>query len=277
MMVSAQLWKDVAELCVEEIAAAARGKREAAFDRAIERLAKLTPPVILKKQTLRTAMLAYRFVKRVEADDVALAKILHGMPAIAVETVARWYARDKKSAGDSARQFAAGNHTIRSLAAAENKSRPKSGSLYGVALKSRYQKLILERMPSLDVVWTRPDSGITIRSVLNWKKDKVIQSDVPVSATGTMTVNMRRNPASLSERPTEFLSDLLCAVLIVGPYSSTDLYELRAGEWCLRALGLTFFHTMVALVLPDGDAHGRFRTILERSAEGRVLLLADKA
>jgi hypothetical protein len=54
-----------------------------------------------------------------------------------------------------------------------------------------------------------------------------------------------------------------CGIVIAGPYTLRDLYKSRAIDWCLRALGLTFFHDHVAVLLPGSVARRPFVATLE--------------
>jgi hypothetical protein len=272
MITVANNWVDIAEFCSEAVASAAHGEREAALDKAVALLRKQSPTIEIAKQTLRTALLAHRFVNTLESSDATFARLLRKMPAAAVETIARWHRRDPKQAEAAAQRYADGGHSLRSLIEAESKSRSPRQALSGVAEKMRYAESAFKRLTTFQVSAAASSAGGVIESVLGWKQDETIEN-LPggVAATGIMTVLLRTDDSGgLVER------DIRCAVLVVGPYSTPEQYGLRADEWCLRALGLTFFYPMVALVLPEAEASGRFGLMLARSGTNKVFLLAEK-
>ncbi len=270
-------WFEIAEFCADNVATAAHGQREAALDAAVDLLAKKNPPIKIAKQTLRTALLSYRFVSALKKEDVAFSRLLRRFPAAAVETLARWYRRDPKKAKAAAQQYAERRHSLRSLIEAESASRSPKESLSGVAEKFRYTESVLERITNFHVSSAASFAGGPIEAVIDWKQQSSSEdlSDRGVAATGRMTVAL--GSANRTDRRLERRLDFRCAVVIVGPYSTPAQYHLRAHEWCLRALGLTFFHQMVVMVLPEAEAYGSYTEILNRSASGRVLLLIDNS
>jgi hypothetical protein len=270
-------WMDIAEFCADAVASAAHGEREATLDQAVALLRTQNPPIVIAKQTLRTALLAHRFVNMLESTDARLAQLLRTMPAAAVETIARWYRRDQEKAKVAAQLYVGGVYSLRSLIEAEGASRSPKQPLSGAAEKTRYAEAALKRLTTFNVsAVASPVDGL-IQSLLEWKQDKPGEnSPGGVAATGTMTV-LRSPPVRADgKHPSPVEWDIRCAVLIVGPYSTPEQYQFRAEEWCLRALGLTFFHPMVALVLPEAGAWGRFEPILARSGTHKVFLLIEK-
>ena len=65
------------------------------------------------------------------------------------------------------------------------------------------------------------------------------------------------------------------AALIAGPYGEPRIYRARAADWCLRVLGLTYYHEQVALILPpEVKAEGevkRYVGLLEAADRSRTL------
>jgi hypothetical protein len=267
-------WMDIAEFCADAVASAAHGEREVALDTAVTLLGKQEPPIKIAKQTLRTALLAYRFVNALKNEDARLSLLLESFPAAAVETLARWYRRDPQQAVAAARHFADGQYSLRSLIGAETESRSPQQSLSGIAEKLRYAESALERLTTFQVS-SGSLAGGQIITVLNWKRDKRTEDFLGgIAATGTITVEFVP-PMAKWERTRFVERDLPCAVLIVGPYSTPEQYVERANDWCLRALGLTFFHPTIALVLPEAEASGRFGSVLSRSNTDKVILLTE--
>jgi hypothetical protein len=273
MITVGNYWMDIAEFCADAVASAAHGEREVALDTAVSLLGNQEPPIKIAKQTLRTALLAYRFVNALKNEDVGLSRLLQSFPAAAVETLARWHRRDPQQAKAAAQQFAEGRHSLRSLIGAESASRSPEKSLSGIAEKFRYAESALERLPAFRV--SRGSvAGSEIRTVLNWKRDKGREDFLGgIAAAGTITVQLAP-PQRWGSSPL-VKQDIRCAMVIVGPYSTPEQYKERANEWCLRALGLTFFHPMVALVLPEAEALGRFSAVLSRSNTDKVILLTE--
>ena len=103
-------------------------ERDAAASRFGERTAlarEWGKPRRLAPQTLRTYIAARRFVESLTGEAGDLMPALKRAPAIAVDTLAKWHARDPVRALEAARELAAGRLTVRKLADLEAQSRER--------------------------------------------------------------------------------------------------------------------------------------------------------
>jgi hypothetical protein len=227
-------WNHIAEEASREIDAAPLGGREAALEANAGRW-KIKPP------TLRTYLLASRFLKSLPADVADAAK---AMPAIALETAARWHAYDPVGALSAMKTF----HSIRSLARAEFAARRAKGSESITQKMRRYGETIKDQLHLLTDLW--PD-----------------RPPCPIRECRASEMHDRSGKADFMVEHWERRSSDAMAVVVVGPYSVASAYDGRAADWCLRALGLTYFHDHVALLLPRGARAEAFVEFLARTPE----------
>jgi hypothetical protein len=187
-------------------------------------------------QTLRRALAALRFVESLESQRFLKKLDLRAAPMAAIEHVARWHGYDRAAALRAARLLAEGQHTVASLGAAEAAARIASrASGLGRSLVHRCRARV---GPVLRAQFRSHDMD---RRALR-------QRDEP-------SVDFRFRPAG-SERWT-------IAAIIMGPYRDRSRYELRLGDWIVRALGLAAIYDRVILVLPTAALKKRCIAWLE--------------
>jgi hypothetical protein len=58
-------------------------------------------------------------------------------------------------------------------------------------------------------------------------------------------------------------------LFLVGPYADAASERGRVADWCLRGLGATFYHELVALVVPHDAEISRYKALLETKGEPR--------
>jgi hypothetical protein len=262
-------WIDIASFCANILVEVPEAPREAALDGAVAKLKETWPALHIAKQTLRTALLAKRFVDEIESEDAEHARVLERLPAITVETLARWHRYDARAAKLAAEAYAEGRHSVRSLQEAEKTARRRSsGQQYGLAARSRFEERWLSSMTKLRVI--RPAA-----KVVGWTLQSTKPEDNPatprsvltkISAIGKLTIEQIN-----SSRRSKTMS-IDCAVVLAGPYADDDVAVSRQTDWMLRALGLTFYFPVVALVVANSDAAGILSTPADLGE--RLLVLA---
>jgi hypothetical protein len=246
-------WMDIAQRAAAMIGDPSQGGKETALNSACSELN-------VPAKTLRSYLLAWRFIGSLEGNVRVNAE---AMPAAAIEIIARWKRHDPAGAMRAIGIYALENHTVRSLRGAEAAARPQRPGLGGRRLELVYRDEIESRLVRLQAIWPRSHSP------LYFGDDKKVALPNP-SGKADLVKPLRywkeRNRPGKS-----------CAIVIVGPYTLRDLYRSRAMDWSLRALGLTFFHDHVALVLPGGVARRPYVAILETAiaSRSRITLLRD--
>lgn len=246
-------WMDIARRASEMIGDPGQGDKEASLNTACADLN--VPP-----KTLRSYLAAWRFVESLQG---SLRSKGAAMPAAALEIIIRWQRHDPAGATRALDIYALENYTVRSLRGAEAAARPRRPGLDGRRLELVYRDEIESRLGALQAVWPRSSTP------LHLVDDKTVALPDP-SGKADLVKPLRywkeRNRPGKS-----------CAIVIVGPYTLRDLYRSRAMDWCLRALGLTFFHDHVALVLPGGVARRPYVAVLEtaEASRSRITLLRD--
>jgi hypothetical protein len=255
-------WRALAWAAAATLDAAQPGGREAALAAAAQ-LASVRP------QTLRTYVAAARFEATLGA---ALRAAARHMPPIALETAARWYARDPEGAAKAMLSYDE-HYSVRTFAEAEFNARPpqdRAGRLAG-RRKRDYRAQLIPRLEHLEELWPKLPSPDPRRYALLEDKDNSKNSDsAPFS---DLMLRCENNGHKV-------------AALIVGPYREPRIYRARAFDWILRILGLSFYHKQVALILPpavkaEGEAK-RYVGLLEAANRSpaletyhRVVLLRD--
>jgi hypothetical protein len=243
-----------AERAATLIGEPAQGEKEAALG-AVSTVLNIPP------KTLRSYLVAWRFVRSL---DTARRRKAATMPAVALEIIARWHLHDPSGAMRAIEAYAAGQYTVRSLLAAETAARPQRSELGGRRLEQIYREEIEGRLGSLETIWPRPSRP------LYFADDKAAALPNPSGKADLVKpFRYRKDGPNVGKSG--------CAIMIVGPYTVTELYKRRSVDWCLRALGLTFFHDHVALVLPGSVARRTYISVLEAAdaPRSRITLLRD--
>ncbi len=246
-------WMDIARRAAAMIGEPGQGGKEAALNTACSELK-------IPAKSLRSYLVAWRFVESLQGKVRLNAS---AMPAAAIEIIVRWRRHDPAGAMRAIDMYAPENHTVRSLRGAEAAARPRRPGLGGRRLELVYRDEIESRLGALQAVWPGASRPLYLGD------DKAVALPNP-SGKADLVKPLRywkeRNRPGKS-----------CAIVIVGPYTLKDLYRSRAMDWCLRALGLTFFHDHVALVLPGGVARRPFVAVLETvtASRSRITLLRD--
>jgi hypothetical protein len=207
-----------------ELAAAARplleglrfGEREPALKRVAESHG-------VNPQSLRRALAALRFVESLESQRFLKKLDLRAAPMAAIEHVARWHGYDRAAALRAARLLAEGQYTVASLGAAEATARTASRA-------SGVGRSLIHRC--------RARVGPVLRAQFKqYEMDEraARRSDEP-------SVDFRFRPMGAGSWTS--------AAIIMGPYRDRARYELRLGDWLIRALGLSAIYERVILVVP---------------------------
>jgi hypothetical protein len=254
-------WSEIAAAAERMLASADQGEKEKLLSRHAKSVGK-------NIQTLRAYLLAWRFVDTLDRSDRAKAL---GMPVASVEVIARWHAHDPGKAIEVLRGYDPAKNSVRTVRKEEASARSRHRGASGRQRASRFRDYVVEHIHNFETVWpARPLYRIQDASVLvkDDPENKAAPAKMKADPSGKADFVMRMD---LHEKaPT-------IAVLIVGPYTSDYLYQGRAEDWCLRALGLSFFHSRVALVLPRGVAFEKFAAFLEkaRDANERIQIVRE--
>lgn len=177
----------------------------------------------LSPYTVRSYLVATRFLERLARHDADLALALSNAPAVAVLTISRWHAHDSRGALEAARVLAEGGHTIRSIALAERAAR----------------------------------SGVPMTQKGQWLKRWVGRKCEYQLGHGKVILGGTLSEPSLNERKLLKL-DLIAgedatkiACIIAGPYANPQQYTDRVVDLMLKLFGLATFVERVALILPS--------------------------
>jgi hypothetical protein len=218
-------WSDLAEAARPQLEGLRFGEREPALKRVAESYG-------INPQSLRRALAARRFVETLESQRFLKKLDFRAVPMAAIEHVARWHGYDRAAALRSARLLAEGQYTVASLGAAEAAARSAS-RVSGVG------RSLIHRC--------RARVGPVLRAQF-----KSHEMDERATRRGDEpSVDFRFRPAG-SGRWT-------IAAIIMGPYRDRDRhrYELRRGDWLIRALGLSAIYERVILVVPTATIKKR--------------------
>jgi hypothetical protein len=211
-------WSDLAEAAKPQLEGLRFGEREPALKRVAEIYG-------INPQSLRRALAALRFVEALESQRFLKKLDLRAAPMAAIEHIARWHGYDRTAALRAARMLAEGQHTVASLGAAEAVARAAS-QVSGVG------RSLIHRC--------RARVGPVLRAQF-----KTYEMDQRATRRGNEPSVDFRFRRSGAERWT-------IAAIIMGPYRDRDRerYELRLGDWLVRALGLSAIYERVILVVP---------------------------
>jgi len=224
-------WSELAEAAKPLLEGLRFGEREPALKRVAESYG-------INPQSLRRALAALRFVEEIESQRFLKKLDLRAAPMAAIEHVARWHGYDHAAALRAARLLAEGRHTVASLGAAEAAARAAS-QVSGIG------RSLIHRC--------RARVGPVLRAQF-----KSHEMDQRATRRGNEpSVDFRFRPPG-AERWT-------IAAIIIGPYRDRDRerYELRLGDWLVRALGLSAIYERVILVVPTAAIKKRCLAWLE--------------
>jgi hypothetical protein len=213
------------------LAAQARPKLEGLrFGSREEMLKRIAGEFGVNPQTLRRALAALKFAEELEGERFLKTLSLRSAPVAAIEHIARWCAYDRPAALRAARRLAAGEFTVAALGAAETAARaaarpvPIGRSLLhacrlrvGPVLRAQFKQLEMDRRP----VRRGQEPSVDFRF------------RVPGASRWTV------------------------AAIIVGPYRDKSQYEIRLGDWIVKALGLGMIYDRVVLVVPTASLKSR--------------------
>jgi len=174
-------------------------------------------------QTLRRALAALKFVESLDGEKFLKGLALRATPVAAIEHIARWHAYDRAAALRAARRLSAGDYTVAALGAAERAAR-------AAARPAPIGRSILHRCRlRVGPVLKRQFSGF------EFDRRSGRPSQEP-------SVDFRFRPPGAAR--------WTIAAIILGPYRDARLYEIRLGDWIVRALGLSAIYERVILVVP---------------------------
>jgi hypothetical protein len=271
MIASPPSWIELARAAARTVAEARHGRREAALVEALADLRSTWPDLKLARQTLRTALLALNFVEEVRRSDPDYARTLERLPAIVVETLHRWHRYDAAAAKTHARDYEAGKFSVRRLMEAESVARKDSatGGRSGRSGRSLFEENLAESIEGFSVAGTR----LRVVGLLKREPDQSERERVPAALLAKITLGEllldEATPSSLPD-----LERFEAALLVAGPYADAETAAVRLADWVLRALGLLFYFSEVALVLASGPAPTEFAHLIPPEAAHRFLLLA---
>jgi hypothetical protein len=216
-------WSDLAEAARPLLEGLRFGEREPALKRVAESYG-------INPQSLRRALAALRFVETLESQRFLKKLDLRAAPMAAIEHVARWHGYDRAAALRAARLLAEGQHTVASLGAAEATARAASRA-----------------------------SGVG-RSLIHRCRARV----GPVLRAQFKTCEMDQRATRHNDEPSvDFrfraagTEHWTIAAVIMGPYRDRARYELRLGDWLIRALGLSAIYERMILVVPTAAIRKR--------------------
>jgi hypothetical protein len=177
----------------------------------------------INPQTLRRSLAALKFIESLEGEKFLKGLSLRGAPVAAIEHLARWHAYDRAAALRAARQLSAGDYTVAALGAAEKAAR-------AAAQPAPVGRAILHRC--------RLRVGPVLKAQF-----KTLEVDRRTTrASQEPLVDFRFRPPGAAR--------WTVAAIILGPYRDARLYEIRLGDWIVRALGLGAIYERVILVVP---------------------------
>lgn len=209
-------WLIAAERAINRLAGVPHGQRET-------KLREIADDDDVEPNTVRRYVAAAEALATISDKTGVSAKALSTFPLASVEALARWVGYDKHGATSAAKKVLDGEHTARTLVAAEMKARRKvRGKARGKAgtwgksrkdsIKSRLAKILKPRDFELA------------------PKDEIRKSGVDL---------VFRN----QDRQT-------VAVLVFGPYQDEQAYKQRRTEFVQRLLGLGLVHDEVIAAIP---------------------------
>jgi len=246
-------WSEIAAAAERMLASADQGEKEKLLSRHAKSVGK-------NIQTLRAYLLAWRFVDTLGRSDRAKAL---GMPVASVEVIARWHAHDPGKAIEVLRGYDPAKNSVRTVRKEEASARSRHRGASGRRRASRFRDYVVEHIHDFETVWpAEPRYRIqdTRFLVKDDPEDKAVKAQKKADPSGKADFVARIHRDDIAST---------IAVLIVGPYTSDYLYQGRAEDWCLRALGLSFFHPRVTLVLPRGVEFEKFAAFLEKARDAR--------
>jgi hypothetical protein len=222
-------WSELATAARPQLEGLRFGERELALRRVADHHG-------VNPQTLRRALAALRFIEILESQRFLKKLGLRAAPMAAIEHVARWHAYDRAAALHAARLLADGRYTVAALGAAEATARI-------AARASGVGRSLIHRC--------RARVGPVLRSQF-----KACDIDERAGRRrDEPSVDFRFRPAGC-ERWT-------IAAIIMGPYRDRSRYELRLGDWIVKALGLCAIYERVILVVPTAAIKKRCIAWLE--------------
>lgn len=209
-------WTQLAAAARPELEGLRFGNREVALKR-------IAAQFDINPQTLRRSLAALKFIENLDGGKFLKNVSLRSAPVAAIEHVARWYAYDRAAALRAAQRLSAGQYTVAALGAAEKAAR-------AVARPAPIGRSLLHRC--------RLRVGPVLKAQF-----KALEFDRRTArASQEPSVDFRFRPLG-SARWT-------VAAIILGPYRDARLYEIRLGDWIVRALGLRAIYQRVILVVP---------------------------
>lgn len=271
MIASPPSWIELARAAATKVAEARHGRREAALVEALADLKTRWPDLKLARQTLRTALLALNFVEEVRGSDPDYARTLETLPAIVVETLHRWHRYDTAAAKRHALKYEAGEFSVRRFLEVELLARQESatGGRTGRSGRSLFEEKLAESIDGFSVVGTRLRVvGLSTRGPVQTDRERVPGALLARVTLGTLTLDAARPPALPDLRRFEG------ALLVAGPYADAEIAAVRLADWVLRALGLLFYFSEVALVLASGPAPANAEHLIPPQVRHRFVLLA---
>jgi hypothetical protein len=209
-------WTDLAARSRPRLAGLRFGDREIALKR-VAGEAQINP------QTLRRALAALKFVEALEEERFLKGLTLRRAPVAAIEHLARWHAYDAKAAYRAARLVGQGKYTVAALGAAERAARV-------VAQPDGVGRALLHAC------------RLRVGPVLRAKFADLEMDDRADRQKHEAYVDFRFRPKGAAR--------WAIAAIIMGPYRDQHRYDIRLGDWMVKALGLSMLYRRVILVVP---------------------------
>jgi hypothetical protein len=263
-------WSEIAAAAEQALDAVDRGQKE----ETLKHEAKTSGKQI---KTLWMYLAAWRFVKPLAVSDRSKALKL---PVASLEVLARWNEYDGAKVLQILRGYDPEKHSVRKLRKQEQAARSPEKS---ATPKRQYCEYVKNHIFEFEEVWPyKSQLFASFRKEIEYSKDEglvvdfkpqLVKDNPSGKADFLMRMRVGRDP------------EVVVAVLIVGPYTSGYLYQGRASDWCLRALGLATFHQPVVLILPRGADPRNYIKFLEKvpdtfvrtapNLDSRIVLMAE--
>lgn len=193
-------------------------------------------------QTLRRALAAIEFTEHLERETSIPALGLQRFPLAAVEYASRLYRSNPKSALDAIQDLLEGRISVATLKQREETAdsiAPKAGKSLEVGFRKSAENAIFE--------YVRERFAVALKA-----NDCRMHND-PHSIADFVPKHQEKNAIAPQLSPGQKMHrpSLPVAVVIVGPYSDTKLYEQRAFDWIARGNALLSIYDRIVLVLPE--------------------------
>jgi hypothetical protein len=196
--------------------------------------------------TLRRWIACLAFVDDLRTRSTTLASLLMRAPVSVVELFARWHSFDPEGARSEMREWADRGGSVRLVSARMSDARREHKALPARSIEIEYRKRMKDSIKRLVM---RKVGGTLTEPVLNFKDPQLPPADYIFHSINSST----RSRVSV-------------AVVVVGPFSSPDMYKRRLYESVAKAFAFAWVYDRVMLILPEKGALSVYQASIERFA-----------